>query len=74
MTNRINYTTNFIEPTTKADEVMLIALTLTDKDKPLTLANALEALRLGLANAPDMWMLAEEDLPALWVALVEEAI
>lgn len=73
MTNRINYT-NFTEPITKADEVMLIALTLTDKNKPLTLANAIEALRTGLVNAPDMWMLSEGDLPALWAALVGETV
>ena len=72
MTNRISYTTTaFIEPATKTDEVLLIALTLTDKKKPLTLANAIEALKQGLANAPDMWLLAEDDLPALWSALIE---
>jgi hypothetical protein len=74
MTNRINYTTTFIEPKTKSDEVILIAFNLTEKGKPLTLANAMDALKRGLANAPEMWMLTEDDLPTLWAALVKEAI
>jgi len=74
MTNRINYTDRFIEPKTKADEVMLIAFNLAGKDIPLTLANAIEALKQGLVNAPDMWLLTVDDLPLLWVALVEQKI
>lgn len=74
MTNRIDYTDNYIEPKTKADEVMVIAASLKWKNIPLTLENATEALRRGLVNAPDMWKLTEDDLAALWAALVEEAL
>jgi hypothetical protein len=71
MTNRKDYTDGYIEPQTKTDEVMLIAVNLTWKDKPLTLANAIETLRQGRASAPDMWLLTEDDLSALWGALID---
>lgn len=72
MTNRIQYSDNYIEPTTKAEEVMWIADLLRKARRPLTLENAQITLGLGLDNAPEAWKLTMAELPALWAALVEQ--
>jgi hypothetical protein len=71
MTNRIEYTDNTAEMTTPEDEIILIAITLESKGRPLTLENAHEILAQGLKNAPEAWKITMDDLPTLWAKIIE---
>lgn len=67
MTNRTDYTDTIItDQISQADEVLLLAVALTDKKIPLTLENAQAKLAEVLATRPELWTLTADRLAELW--------